>query len=416
MTETERPAEEIRHSKFALFVLFLLYASQGLPYGFQRMALPILLRKQGVSLAAIGFLGVMNFFWVLKALIAPLADRYYFPRIGRRRSWIYPMQVSFIAAIGMAAAVHEGNIAGLLIAVLFMNLCASTQDIAVDGFAIDILKPHALGLGNTVQVVGYKVGMVLAGGVLLSMSTTHGDGFLFGGMALVAFLPLLFLPRMKEKPVPPDTTGIAGATERPSLKEIVRKAWHLVTGRGMGWAVLLIMTGKLGEELAGTMFTTYLLDHGITVGQIGIWVGSYGMAASITGSALGRLLIARWRPWTVLGLAMALRISPIGMQCWIAHTGTLTAGSVITMTILEHVTGGMVTTAIFTYMMSLVDKRVGATEYTLLSSLEVIGKSTAVFSGVLAQRYGYEALFFTGLLVATFPLYPWWKSRGIAHT
>jgi PAT family beta-lactamase induction signal transducer AmpG len=414
MHHTDTGIAEVRYSKFALFILFLLYQSQGLPYGFQRMALPLMLRDRGVSLTNIGFLGLLTLPWMFKPLWAPLVDRFYVKRLGRRKSWIFPMQFLFIGAIAAAASVGTGNLTLLLVAVLMMNLFAATQDIAVDGFAIDVLKPHALGLGNTVQVVGYKGGMVLAGGILLSLSATHGWGSLFGGMAFTAALPLLFLPFFKEKPIPADAHAPDGEGSGPSLREILRKAYAMVTGRKLRWAIALIMTGKLGEEMAGSMYTTYLFDHGITREQIGTWIGSYGMAASITGSALGGLLLMRYRPWTILGLAIALRLGPIAMQCWMTPEH-LTPTNIITVTILEHVTGGMVTTAIFTYMMSLVEKRVGATEYTVLSGLEVLGKSPAAWSsGMIAQHFGYLPLFLLGLLLATATLYPWWKARNVA--
>lgn len=415
MPNADSASNAPRYSKYALFILFLLYMSQGLPYGFQRMALPLMLRDRGASLADIGFLGMLALPWMFKALWAPLVDRFYWPRLGRRKSWILPMQILFIGAILMAAMAGTASLSPLLAAVLLMNLFAATQDIAVDGFAIDVLKPHALGLGNTVQVVGYKGGMVLAGGVLLAISGTYGWGSLYGGMALTAALPLLFLPFFKEKPVPTDTTseGVDGEAARPTFKEILRKTFRMVTGRELRWAIALIMMGKLGEEMAGSLFTTYLFDHGITREQIGTWVGSYGMAASITGSALGGLLLMRWRPWTILGLAIALRLGPIAMQCWMTPEH-LTPSNVIIVTVLEHVTGGMVTTAIFTYMMSLVEKRVGATEYTILCSLEVLGKSPGVWcSGLIAERIGYQGLFFLGLALATAALIPWWKARHV---
>lgn len=413
MHDTGTAANAAKYSKYALFILFLLYMSQGLPYGFQRMALPLMLRDRGVSLTDIGFLGLLSLPWMFKALWAPLVDRFYWQRLGRRKSWILPMQFLFIGAIGAAAAASTSDLTPLLVAVLLMNLFAATQDIAVDGFAIDVLKPHALGLGNTVQVVGYKGGMVLAGGVLLAISGTYGWGSLYGGMAFTAALPLLFLPFFKEKPVPVDAHAPESEAARPSLREILRKTFRMVTGRELRWAIALIMTGKLGEEMAGSLFTTYLFDHGITREQIGTWVGSYGMAASITGSALGGLLLMRWRPWTILGLAIALRLGPIAMQCWMTPEH-LTPTNVIVVTVLEHVTGGMVTTAIFTYMMSLVEKRVGATEYTILCSLEVLGKSPAAWSsGFIAERFGYQALFSLGLALAAAALIPWWKARNV---
>ncbi len=48
----------------------------------------------------------------------------------------------------------------------------------------------------------------------------------------------------------------------------------------------------------------------------------------------------------------------------------------------------------FAYMMSRVDRRIGATHYTLLATVEVWGKlPAAALSGVVAQITGYAWLF-----------------------
>jgi MFS family permease len=416
MNDASRERVGAAYPKAALAILFLLYLSQGLPYGFQKMALPLLLREQGASLVAIGFLGLLALPWMLKALWAPLVDRYYSPKLGRRKSWIVPMQFLLIGAIVFAAAAGTAHFTALLIAVFLMNLFAATQDIAVDGFAIDNLKPHALGLGNTAQVVGYKIGMIAAGGVLLSLSQSLGWQFLFISMALLAALPLVPLLFYKEPPVPSEAAAHpeAEAAPRPSIREIVRTSLRLLTGRELRWAIILILTYKVGEEMIQSMFNAFLFDRGVTREQIGAWIGSYGMAASVTGSILGGVLIVRLGIWKVIGLAAALRIIPMCMQ-WRMTQGDVTADGVILVSTLEHLAGGALTTAMFAFMMSLVEKRVGATEYTLLASLEVLGKSPAAWSsGLIAHSFGYGTLFLMGTLLAVLMMIPWWKCRALA--
>lgn len=416
MTTATQARGDVSYPKFPLAVLFLLYLSQGLPYGFQKMALPLLLREQGASLSSIGFLGALALPWAFKALWAPLLDRFYSARFGRRKSWILPMQCLLLGSIGMAGFYGTTDLKMLLAAVFLMNLFAATQDIAVDGFAIDTLKPHALGLGNTAQVVGYKAGMIIAGGVLLSMTQTLGWGFLFAWMAALTLLPLAPLLFHREKPVPQDASdGIdADADGKLTLKEIVLAGFRLIIKREIRWAIALILSCKLGEEMVGTMFTTFLLDGGITRAQIGTWVASYGMAASVTGSIVGGVLITRMRVWRVLGLALIIAVVPLGMQWWLTQT-TLTAENIIVTTVLEHVAAGMITTALFTFMMVLVQKRAGATEYTLLASLQVIGKLPAMGSGVIAEHYGYDGLFLIGMALSLVPIAFWWKCRMIAE-
>ena len=125
-------------------LLLALYFVQGLPFGFQAVALPVYLRQQGASLAEIGLVGVLAAPWMLKMLWAPLVDRYHWPRLGRRRSWILPAQAGLALSCAAAAAVGGTNLTLLL------------------------------GLGNAAQVVGFKFGMLTGGGLLVWMSQWIG--------------------------------------------------------------------------------------------------------------------------------------------------------------------------------------------------------------------------------------------------
>ena len=173
--------------------LLALYFAQGLPFGFQATALPLLLRERGVPLQAIGFASLLAAPWMAKPLWAPLVDRYGSVRFGRRKSWIVPMQVGLIGcALAAARAPSEVALAAII---LVMNLFAATQDIAVDALAVSWLEPHELGPGNAVQVVGYKLGMLTGGGLLVWQSARIGwDGLFYamaGLLALVLALSVL---------------------------------------------------------------------------------------------------------------------------------------------------------------------------------------------------------------------------------
>ena len=234
-------------------LLALLYFVQGLPFGFQATALPIYLRASGVSLVAIGFTGALTLPWMLKVLWAPLVDRYGSRRFGRRRSWIVPMQLGLALSAGAAALVSPDQGLGLLLALVFlMNLCAATQDIAVDGLAIDLLEPHELGHANAIQVVGYKVGMLTGGGLLVWASAYIGWQGLFAVMAL---LVLAVLAVVLAVPEPTPRAGQVWTHE--SLGSVVRRLWSTLRIPGMGWLLAFIGTYKLGESMIDAMFKPF---------------------------------------------------------------------------------------------------------------------------------------------------------------
>src|SRR5262245_28080071 len=118
-----------------------------------------------MSLQAIGFASLLSAPWLAKALWAPLVDRYGSARFGRRKSWIVPMQAAMALSALAAARTDQPQVLYALI--FLMNLFAATQDIAVDALAVSWLDPEELGPGNALQVIGYKLGMLTGGGLLL---------------------------------------------------------------------------------------------------------------------------------------------------------------------------------------------------------------------------------------------------------
>lgn len=143
-------------------LLMFLYFIQGLPYGFQARFLPVFLRSQGFSLTDLGYFKLLLAPWLCKALWAPLVDKY-----GSKRKWLLWSIFGLILTCAFSCFITTSNIPLLCFVLLSLNLCAATQDIAVDGIAVTLLADDELGQGNTVQVVGYKVGSIFGGGVLV---------------------------------------------------------------------------------------------------------------------------------------------------------------------------------------------------------------------------------------------------------
>jgi hypothetical protein len=391
-------------------ILSTLYFVQGLPAGFQATALPTYLRKEGASTVLIGFLGALALPWSMKVLWAPLVDSYWLPSLGKRRSWILPMQALLLVSCLLASLV-PGNLPLFLGLALLMNLCAATMDIAVDGLAVDLLTKEELGHGNSSQVVGYKVGMLTGGGLLMWATGSLGFRPLLLAMAgLIGVVLLLTLswrePSLEHGEVNEEGPYRAAAeVEAPVLPEEskMRQVLRLLkqaSGRpGAGWVLLYIATYKTGETLVDVMFKPFLVDAGYGA-KIALWLGTYGMVASLLGSLLGGWMASRWSLWHALMVATVLRAGPVFAEWWLA-VGNTSDATVLAVTIAEHFFGGILTTIVFAFMMGQVDPRIGGTHFTLLATIEVIGKAPmGPLSGILAHTAGYANLFALGAVLS----------------
>lgn len=388
-------------------MLAVLYFVQGMPFGFQVGALPIFLHEQGVDLQFIGFSTALAIPWALKFCWAPVVEAWG-GHAGARKRWIIPIQILMAALLVAAATLNLPDQLGTLMALLLMlNALAATQDVAVDGMAIDLLANEELGLGNAAQVVGFKAGMTVAGGVLVWLTARIDWSGAFLCMAAAVVAVALALVGIEE----PSESAAGPTGDRPRIWDVVSTVKAEMVKPGAGLIVAVIGSYKMGESIIDVMFKPFLMDNGITAADLGLWLGTWGMGASIGGSLLGGVLAMRFRLMPLLLAAGFIRLVPQALQCCMA-LGVIEVGptSVVLVALAEHFAGGALTTVMFACMMGWVNRAAGATHFTLLACVEVWGKSLAAFvSGVLASHLGYTGAFglgfalgivFLGLVVA----------------
>jgi MFS transporter, PAT family, beta-lactamase induction signal transducer AmpG len=385
-----------------LGLLSLLYFVQGLPFGFQSKGLKLLLADdRAISMTAVTLLGLLSLPWSIKPLWAPLVDRYGSDRYGRRKSWIVPLTT--VLALSFAAAgfaPYPAFLVPLLGIVLLMNLVASMQDVPVDGLAVDLLSDAELGAGNAAQVSAYKIGMAVGGSIFIGFLLPKlGWRTGFFVLASITGFASVIMFRVKE---PGLVAALRGSNERPGFKEIVRRAWWLVAKPGGLWLVLFVATYKIGEALSDSIFEPYLQRVLAYSKEDVAGFALVGQVGSLLGSMTGGIVATRASLLRAVGVTSAIRsISLVAM--WALAAGLLpqTPSMITSITALEHFFAGLVTTCMFAFMMSKVDRTVGATHFTLLASVEVIGKSpTGLLSGALVDRFGWESVFLVGALLS----------------
>lgn len=91
----------------------------------------------------------VNWPFSIKLLWAPIVDALFWPKFGRRKTWLVPVQyllgaMMIIMSSGITDWLGDDNTPPsmmiLTISFLFLNFLAATQDIAVDGWALTMLK------------------------------------------------------------------------------------------------------------------------------------------------------------------------------------------------------------------------------------------------------------------------------------
>jgi MFS family permease len=361
-----------------------LYLAQGLPYGFFTQALPVLLRESGLALPIIGLAQLLMLPWALKFVWAPFVDGVKAPRLGRRRAVILPLQFgSALVLATLAFAATPGALWALAVAVLLVNLLSSTQDIATDGLAVELLSHGERGFGNALQVGGYRAGMIIGGGAMLFVFKRAGWEIAFSAMAGAMLLTTIPILLFREGPRPPRETD-----EKASFGEI-RRALRRV---GMARWIAIVATYKAGEWFASGMLRAFFVDEKLSIEEIGTMLGIFGFSAALVGAAVGGLLVTklgRRRALIAFGLVQACAIASLALAATAPSMEMFYA-----VTIAEHVTASMATAALFTAMMDFSRPEHAGTDFTVQACVMVIVTGvSSVLSGLSAEYLGYALHF-----------------------
>jgi MFS transporter, PAT family, beta-lactamase induction signal transducer AmpG len=151
-----------------LAVVTVLGFASGLPLALTGQAMQAWLSLEGLDLATIGFLSLVGLPYTFKFLWAPLMDRFELPWLGRRRGWLVLTQLALAGTLLWLADTSptQATRSFALLAVLVAFVAAS-QDVVIDAYRTDLLAARERGLGASLSVLGYRLAMILSGGIAL---------------------------------------------------------------------------------------------------------------------------------------------------------------------------------------------------------------------------------------------------------
>lgn len=380
----------------SLILLASLYCAQGLPSGLLAHSLPVMLRQHGVDLAYIGLLKLLALPWLLKVLWAPWVDRLASRRLGHHRGWILPLQLGIISIIAVIALLEPNRLFSsqlplLLGLLLLVNLAAATQDIATDGLTVRLLPERWRGLGNSLQVGGYKVGMLISGSGLLLAIDYLGWQRSLGLIALLLAIMTLPISLFGEKQRLPHYPSLA---EPAGPRLLWRHYQGLLAQPGMLFWLAVLLSFKLGDALGSPMIKPMLVDQGWSNSELG-QLTLISSVVGIAGAALGGLLYARLGARRSLLWFGALQAVGIAAMALLVSRGTEVA-LVYPIALFEQAADGMSTVALFAVMMGQCRPEHEGADFTLQACVQLLlAGLVGALSGVLAKLLGYQLLFMT---------------------
>lgn len=408
-----RESIKIYGDKRIISILFLGFSS-GLPLLLVMGTLAARLSEAGISLQEIGAFTLVTAAYGFKWMWSPLVDHVALPllctRLGQRRGWmVFSQALCALCMIGLGGSDPAQGLWMTAMWAVALSFASATQDIAIDAFRVESLSQEKMGAGAGVIVLGYRLGMVVAGGGALILADLWGWAAAYAVMAgcmAVGVIAALFQPEpVRSQPTPAQASLDADAVQRPQWQQWVSRA--VVDPlrdftRRRGWLLILVFIAlyKYGDALLSAMTTPFYLSVGFSKTEIGLVTKGFGITFTILGGLLGGILVARLGLMRALLVCGVLQAASNMVFALLALAGHSVPVLVLTIAV-ENLTSGMGGAAFVAYLSSLCSVAYTATQYALVSSLMATARTfLASGGGWLAEQVSWLHYFMLTTLAA----------------
>lgn len=376
-------------------MLILGFAS-GLPLALTSGTLQAWMTVENIDLKTIGFFSLVGQAYVFKFLWSPMMDRYTPPFLGRRRGWLLMTQAMLLLAVAAMGFLEPATqlrwMAALAVVIAF---CSASQDIVFDAWKTDVLSAEERGAGAAISVLGYRLGMLVSGGLALWLADRY-----LGWQGMYWLMAALLIPCMIATFLAPEPSDVIPVPR--SLEQAVAEPLRDFFGRNNAWLILLlIVLYKLGDAFAMSLTTTFLIRGvGFDAGEVGVVNKTLGLVATIIGALYGGVLMQRlslFRALLIFGILQG--VSNAGY--WLLSVTDKHMLSMAAAVFFENLCGGMGTAAFVALLMTLCNKSFSATQFALLSALSAVGRVyVGPIAGWFVEAHGWAEFYLFSVFAA----------------
>ena len=379
---------------FAIVLLLLLYTLQGIPMGLSASTV-LILKEKNVSYYNLSLFALVTMPFSLKILWAPIVDSCFFKSIGRRKTWLLPIQI--ITGIVMIAGSYHIDkwidnldsldILSLEFYFLFLYFLMATQDVAVDGWALTMLSKEHVGYASTCNSVGQVIGSFIANqgyialsdpkwcykylGATTQLVTLSGFIYYWGWLFIILTVIILVLK-----------SEVESHEEFHGLVDTYKQIYSVMKLESVQTLCFILLTSNIGFGAADVVFTFKLQEYGLTKTDIAS-LSPFIMIASFSIPAFAGPLIVK-HSLKVYYYALFAKLGTSTMLWFMANmihsrheaTGTVsnTTFGILTVVFVVHNSfSTLMSLSAMSFFAKVSDPLIGGTYMTLLNTVNNLG-------------------------------------------
>ncbi|KAI0030249.1 MFS general substrate transporter [Vararia minispora EC-137] len=257
----------------AMVLLCVLYLIQGVPLGLALGSIPFLLREH-LSYSQLAVFALSNYPYSLKLLWSPIVDSLFVPSVGRRKSWIIPMQTVVGAMMLWMSFGAEDLIASsadhvywLTFVYTTMVLLSATQGASYRRWALTLLSQENLSYASTCQTIGLNSGYFASFTVFLALnSEAFSSKWGIPRLSLDTYLRfwsvacfsvtiwLTFFQKERKEQLNDDEL---------SVRTVYMQIWSIIKLKHVQSILFMYVFAKVGFAANDAAFSLKLVEHGL---------------------------------------------------------------------------------------------------------------------------------------------------------
>jgi len=384
--------------------------------------LPTMLRQEGASLKVITLISFLAIPWALKLLWSRPLDQ-----SPNRTPWFF-CTLTLAALIWLILSSQDlgvwlnDHLIAFALLLVTVNFVMASQDVLTDGLVVRLLDEKEHGFGNSFQVIAYKSGMLISGGLFLWMYQWLGwqqGMWLVAGILLLAYLPFIFLHK-KPQIQQALRSEPKVATEQNTGSNLISIVRDFARSSEIKYWLAILACYKLGDGMISGLTKPFWVDLGVsreTIGSassIGIILGiAAGLAAGYAWRVLkdrgmnsgGILLFFALLQCSAILSYVYLSMTPFNATVWWA------------LALYEQAIDVASTVVIFASMMSYCRKQFAGIDYTFQATVFLIAsQGVHPVSGFIADAIGYKHTFMLAALLTIPVIFMLFRLRGGADS
>jgi PAT family beta-lactamase induction signal transducer AmpG len=408
-----------------VWAMMFLGFSAGLPLLLVFGTLSGWLAREGIDKSTIGYVSWVALVYGLKFTWSPIVDRARLPVLfrlfGQRRSWMLLAQCGIIfGLLNMAAQDPTNGLELLVWSALLVAFSSATQDITIDAWRIEALPVESQGAMAGTYQLGYRLGMLVAGGGAFSIAHYASWPAAYTVMAIAMTIGIITTLLIAE----PDHTIASDTWKQESrviefmersahLPDKIREIYAWFIGavvcpftefflrNGKYALVILLFIGlfRISDISMGVMANPLYVDRGYSDLDIGLITKTVGPVITILGALLGGAMVFRYGVMKILLIgAIIVILTNLAFALLAVLPPDLLYLSIVVGA--DNLAGGLAGSAFIAYLSGLTNRAYTATQYALFSSLMLLpAKFIGGFSGEVVDAFGFVSFFiYTALL------------------